>query len=498
MKKKVNIIGAGIAGLSAGCYLQMNGYDSEIFELHNIPGGLCTTWKRGEYTFDGCIHWLVGSNPRDSFYKIWNELIDMSSIDFVEPEEALRVEDGSGDSIRVFSNVDKLEEEMLAKAPSDKELICKFCNAVRKFSEFELPIEKSQELFSVFDKMKFIFRFLPYFKDMKYWMGMTAHELADKCTDPLLRKTFEYLFFPDMAALFLVFTLAWRNKGSAGYPIGGSLEFARKIEERYLSLGGKVSYKSRVKKIVVENGCTKGVRLENDEIHNADIVISAADGYCTVYEMLEGKYVDDEINGYYKNFNVFPSYLQISLGVGRTFDDCPHTTVFPLETPIQIGRADKADYIGARIFNFDSTMAPEGKTVLTVILPTDDNEYWEKMRLEDIDKYRKEKSRIAGEVISALEKRFGDIEGKVEQIDVSTPATVRRYTNNWKGSLEGWVLSPEVGFKQMKKVLPGLSNFYMAGQWVEPGGGLPPAILSGRNVTQLICRADKVKFRNSL
>jgi phytoene dehydrogenase-like protein len=44
--KKVIIIGAGIAGLSAGCYLQMNGYDTEIFELHNIPGGLCTGWKR--------------------------------------------------------------------------------------------------------------------------------------------------------------------------------------------------------------------------------------------------------------------------------------------------------------------------------------------------------------------------------------------------------------------------------------------------------------------
>ena len=70
--------------------------------------------------------------------------------------------------------------------------------------------------------------------------------------------------------------------------------------------------------------------------------------------------------------------------------------------------------------------------------------------------------------------------------------------NNWKGSLEGWVLSPEMGFKQMRKVLPGLNNFYMAGQWVEPGGGLPPAVLSGRNVTQLICKADRKKFKSSL
>ena len=47
----------------------------------------------------------------------------------------------------------------------------------------------------------------------------------------------------------------------------------------------------------------------------------------------------------------------------------------------------------------------------------------------------------------------------------------------------------------MSKALPGLSRFYMAGQWVEPGGGVPIAALSGRNVIQLVCRDEKRKFR---
>ena len=47
-EKKILIIGAGIAGLCVGSYLQMNGYNTEIFELHQIPGGLCTAWKRKE------------------------------------------------------------------------------------------------------------------------------------------------------------------------------------------------------------------------------------------------------------------------------------------------------------------------------------------------------------------------------------------------------------------------------------------------------------------
>ena len=63
LEKSIIIIGGGIAGLAAGCYAQMNGYRTQIFELHFLPGGLCTAWERGPYVFDGCIHYLFGSGP---------------------------------------------------------------------------------------------------------------------------------------------------------------------------------------------------------------------------------------------------------------------------------------------------------------------------------------------------------------------------------------------------------------------------------------------------
>jgi phytoene dehydrogenase-like protein len=55
------IMGAGIAGLAAGCFAQMNGYQTRIFEMHTLPGGLCTAWQRQGFIFDGCIHYLFGS-----------------------------------------------------------------------------------------------------------------------------------------------------------------------------------------------------------------------------------------------------------------------------------------------------------------------------------------------------------------------------------------------------------------------------------------------------
>jgi len=34
----------------------------------------------------------------------------------------------------------------------------------------------------------------------------------------------------------------------------------------------------------------------------------------------------------------------------------------------------------------------------------------------------------------------------------------------------------------------------MVGQWVEPGGGVPTAFISGRNLIQILCKRDKKKF----
>lgn len=74
MAKKVNIIGAGLTGLSTGIYLQQSGIDTEIFELSGWAGGMCSAWVRNGYRFDGCIHWMVGTKPGDGFNKLYREV----------------------------------------------------------------------------------------------------------------------------------------------------------------------------------------------------------------------------------------------------------------------------------------------------------------------------------------------------------------------------------------------------------------------------------------
>ena len=73
-EKSIIIVGAGVAGLTTGIYGQMNGYKTQIFEIHSKPGGLCTAWDRNGYVMtDACTGWL-GSSPESDYYHMWQEV----------------------------------------------------------------------------------------------------------------------------------------------------------------------------------------------------------------------------------------------------------------------------------------------------------------------------------------------------------------------------------------------------------------------------------------
>ena len=162
-----------------------------------------------------------------------------------------------------------------------------------------------------------------------------------------------------------------------------------------------------------------------------------------------------------------------------------------LEEPVTIAGKERR-HLEMKHYCFDHTLAPQGKSAVTVLIGSN-YDYWRPL-LEDRERYEAEKQQIADVVISQLNKRFPGIKEQIEVVDVATPTTYERYTGNWQGSYEGWQITTKSFGMSMSKTLPGLKSFYMGGQWVEPGGGLPPAALSGRNVMQIICDQDKRPF----
>ncbi|MDH4213311.1 MAG: NAD(P)/FAD-dependent oxidoreductase, partial [Candidatus Thorarchaeota archaeon] len=109
--------------------------------------------------------------------------------------------------------------------------------------------------------------------------------------------------------------------------------------------------------------------------------------------------------------------------------------------------------------------------------------------------YEAEKRQIAEMLIRQLEILYPGITSEIEMVDVATPYTTWRYTLNDMGSPMGWLMTKDTLMTQLPRTLPNLDNFYMAGQWVLPGGGVPGCIYSGRNVIQILCKRDRKQFR---
>ena len=488
--RNIVVIGGGIAGLCAAVYAAEAGYHVDVLEQHSVPGGLATSWSRGEYTFETCLHWLVGSNPKGSLHAQWQEVFNIDKLAFIQPEEYLRLENGRGEALSIYSDVDRLEGELLKIAPEDRAEIRRFASAIRRLTGFPLldPGDTWPQKVSVLLRMAWR---LPL---LMRWARMSGDDYGRRFKHPLLKRFFTEGTSGRLSVVAIVFMLAWMSRANAGYPVGGSKALIRPIVERLTLLGSRVRVGAKVEAILVENDTAVGVRLAGGETIKADWVISAADGHATIYDLLGGKYRDDAIDSLYGKGETFPSYLQVSLGIASDLSNEPGHLMLVLDSPLMIDPGTSMDGLTFRIFHFDPTFAPRGKTAVTCFLPTYNFSYWVDLQRNEPAYYEEEKRRIAGTVVTILEKRMPVIRGQIEVIDVSTPSSVVRFTGNWKGSMEGWLPTPSAGFGARRQTLPGLRRFLMVGQWVQPGGGLPTGLMTARSAIQSICRQDHVRF----
>ncbi len=333
----------------------------------------------------------------------------------------------------------------------------------------------------------------------KYVVGKYGQPVADytqAVQAPWLRDCIESLFLPDVPVYFVFMLLGLLADGQLGLIDGSCADFVRAVEERYLSLGGEVTYNARVEEILVDDDRAVGVRLADGAPlpleRRADAVVSAADGHSTIFEMLGGRYVNEKIEKRYQTWPRFRPLLMANYGVAREYPDDAGFVTIRLEQPLTIGD-HQVDGLMIRNFHYSDKFAPQGKTVIQAEMETD-WDYWNDLRRDDRAGYEAEKERLAEEILERLELYYPGISAQVEETDVSTPYTWWRYTLNDRGSWEGWLMTPSAIRTPVERTLPGLAGFYMAGQWVMPGGGVPPVLYSGRHVVQLLCKEDGKSF----
>jgi phytoene dehydrogenase-like protein len=329
-------------------------------------------------------------------------------------------------------------------------------------------------------------RALPVFRAYR----MPGADYLMRFRSPVLRRLLE--FVPEMPASYFLVLLACLADGDLAGWSGGSRGFALALAKRLRDLGGLLSLRAPVARILVEGDRAVGVALEDGTEHEADVVVSAADARSTLMDLLGGRFVTPRWREALDRWPLFRPLVMVSLGVRSRFGEAPASLVVRLSDPIPCGPRP-IESLSCRVFWWDPSVAPEGGTVVQATVETS-WDHWAGLAAGDRKAYEDEKERIASVVVDRLEPYLPGLRGSIAATDVATPHTFWRYTRNHRGAYEGWLPTPETTGVRLERTLPGLHGFHMVGQWVQPGGGIPPALFDGRHLVMRLCRADRRPF----
>jgi phytoene dehydrogenase-like protein len=280
----------------------------------------------------------------------------------------------------------------------------------------------------------------------------------------------------------VLFLLGSLGHGRLSRPVGGTARFRDALIDRYHTLGGQALVNTTVEEVIVADGRARGVRLTDGTMLDADVVVSTASAPETVFRLLAGRFAAAAWRRRMDRWPMFQPVLLASFGIAASLAEQPSTLIIDGITPLDLGGCQN-DSLYLRIYNEDPAFAPPGHTVVQAMLPTQ-YDWWATRGLQ----YQREKDLAGKRILACIDRYLLGAEARVEMVDLATPLTFWRNARAWRGAFEGWL--PTIhSFGHVAKQLPGLERFYMAGQWVEPGGGVPLAIMSGRHVAEIICAA---------
>lgn len=481
MAKKVNIIGAGLTGLSTGIYLQQSGIDTEIFELSGWAGGMCSAWVRNGYRFDGCIHWMVGTKPGDGFNKLYREVGALEENTVIYNADSIFLELG-GVMYEIPMEISKFRAFLHTLSEKDGDKIDELCGDITAMIHTKMPTGAPSNLSEMIGFMKDSRGFLSL---ARKYLGRTVGEVVQAIQSQTIRDLLTALMPAEFSAEALIMMLGTRMSGNAGYPMGGALEMIRRMEAKYRALGGKINFQAKVDEIVIENGKAAGIRSKG-AFYPAAAVVAACDAYDTLQNMLGGKYAHPQLNEMLKTAPLFEPLALVSFGLTKQFS-ISYSMRYECPEGIQVTPEVIQHSFSIRSFDFDVSAAPDHCSSVMVMLsaPLD---YWEKLRSEDQTEYKSQKQKLATAVMDAVEQRIPGFRDAVSVVDVATPATYVRLANLYRGSFEGFVPTPAALKTNIKKTVPGVKNFCISGQWTSAGGGICSAVADGKQAAKLIIK----------
>ena len=488
-KEKIVIIGGGIAGLSAGIYAQLAGFDTVIYEKNAIPGGECIGWNRKGYHIDNCIHWLTGTRKGTEMYDVWETTGALSDDTEYAKVDSFYTSTWNGQSVTLWNDLERTEKELIAASPEDEAEIRRFIQYVEYSKQCLFPASKPMEMWKIKDYISMGKNMKDFMTVLKEFGKISLEEYSRRFHSPLLQKLMCDYLPKSYCAYCLLSSYATMADGNGNIPMGASLQMSLRMEKKYKELGGRICYNMGVDRIILEKKRAAGVALEDGTSVPADYVIPAVDTHLLFGKFLPDGYMPKQFRKAYETPQDYPatSGFQTAFAVSESFSR--GETIFLEIEPLQVGK-HSFNRMYVKAYGYDPIFVKDGKQVIqTCITQTDDDyAYWKSLSKED---YRRVKEELAKEVEKRIAAAFPELEGDMELLDVWTPLTYERYCNAYHGSYMSFITTPAGGQIRFKGKLKGIRNLYVAGQWTNSPGGLPVAAASGKFAVQRILKDEK-------
>jgi len=521
--KKIAIVGAGVAGLSAGVYGQLNGFETVIYEKNSWIGGSCSGWKRNGYTIDNCLHWLTGTREGSPDREMWMELGVLKSDEPLVKRDLFFASSADGQTVTLWRDINRTRTEMLQISPEDKTEIESFLDCVElfagllKISDFSVKevYRSLRDFNSSLNSSRFEFA-----KNFVQYLNTSSLELAKRFKCRAIQSLFIDFMAKEYESYWLMLAYSFFVADNGDLPQGGSMGMVQNLKERYESLGGKIYTNSPVKKVLIDKKYkvkklmpqdfiknmnpkkiiykhSTGLLLESNETVTADYVICASDLKFTYQNLLKNKYTPRSLKKVYahkaKRKDLIYSSFHVAFAVDGLFEAVPDTLSIDCN-PIKIGTQTYKRFTIKNYRLYGDFIAPEGKTVLQVSIPQyeKDFKYWDKYSNHKKD-YDEIKKLTALRIMKEIENKYPDYKKRLSILDVWTPYSYYRLNNDYLGAYMRYMTTPFSMNAFLPSAIKGLDNVFLASHYLRYPGGLPTAAMTGRDAIEEIKKLELQK-----
>jgi len=482
MKKDIKIIGSGFSSLAAACYLAQKGHQVTVYEKNSSIGGRARQLKKEGFTFDMGPSWYWMPDVFERFFGDFNKK-PSDYYELIKLSPAYRVYYGVEDFIAIADNLDEIIKTFESIEKGSGSVLAKFMAEAK--SNYNIAI-----------------------KDLVYRPGVSALELITKETalkvgqffsniSKDVRKKFknerliQILEFPvlflgakpsDTPSFYSFMNYADFGMGT-WHPKTGMYDVIRGMESLALELGVSFQTNANIEKIIVENKTAVALQIKGERL-NADIILSGADYHHS--ETL----LDEEHRAYSEKYweskTFAPSSLLFYVGFNKKIENITHHALF---FDVDFNQHAKDIYDEPKwpenpLFyaNFpsitDETAAPKGMESGFFLIPLAPG-------IEDTEALREAYFDKIIDRFEALTQQ--NIKNNIIFKESFCKNDFEEVYNSYKGNAYGMANTLlQTAFLRPKLKSKKVENLYFTGQLTVPGPGVPPALISGKLVAELI------------